>query len=240
MNPSDFITRASEAVAQYPLVALMIAVAGGLFSTSTCPCTLPTGVGIVGYVGSAETARRGRDDSGRRRHSAMLSLAFFVGLVFMLTALGTLASVVGRLLTQWARAFSLGAAGVTLAAGVATLFAPVLRQQIPDPRVRQRSGVLGAFGYGICYSVATITSSAGPLLLLLTVSAAMGRPAYGFALSLAFALGRGLPFLLLGLFAGRLGELVNRAGRARRLVEILSGIALIGLSVYFVRLATFL
>ena len=240
MNPSDFITRASDAVAQYPLVALMVAIAGGLFSTSTCPCTLPTGVGIVGYVGSAETARGGRVDRPARWHGAVLSLAFFIGLVVMLTALGTLASVVGRLLTQWARAFSLGAAGLTLAAGVATLFGPVLRQRIPDPMVRQRSGVLGAFGYGICYSVATITSSAGPLLLLLTVSAAMGRPAYGFALSLAFALGRGLPFLLLGLFAGRVSALVDEAGRARRLVEILSGVALVGLSLYFVRLATFL
>lgn len=240
MNPSDFIARVSDAVAHYPIVAFIVALAGGLFSTSTCPCTLPTGVGIVGYVGSAETAGGGQDDPYRRRHGALLSLAFFVGLVIMLTALGTLASVIGRLLTQWARAFSLGAAGVTLTAGVATLFGPALRQRIADPRVRQRSGVLGAFGYGICYSAATITSSAGPLLLLLTVSAAMGRPAYGFALSLAFALGRGLPFLLLGLFAGRLGALANRPGRARRVVELLSGIALIGLSLYFVRLATLL
>lgn len=35
MNPSDLIDRLSVSVAQYPLVALLVAIAGGIFSTST-------------------------------------------------------------------------------------------------------------------------------------------------------------------------------------------------------------
>jgi hypothetical protein len=35
MNPADFIDRLSGVVAQYPLVAVLVAVAGGLLSTST-------------------------------------------------------------------------------------------------------------------------------------------------------------------------------------------------------------
>ena len=35
MNPADFIDRLSAAVAQYPLVAVLVALAGGILSTST-------------------------------------------------------------------------------------------------------------------------------------------------------------------------------------------------------------
>ena len=35
MNPADFIEGLSASVAQYPLVALLVAIAGGIFSTST-------------------------------------------------------------------------------------------------------------------------------------------------------------------------------------------------------------
>lgn len=102
----------------------------------------------------------------------------------------------------------------------------------------------GALAYGVAYSVATITSSAGPLVLLLTVAAAVGRPAYGALLSLAFAVGRGLPFLALGLAAGhagrRLGPWLGRLDRGRRHVELASGVALLGLAGYFLWLATVL
>lgn len=91
--------------------------------------------------------------------------------------------------------------------------------------------------YGFLYSVATVTTSAGPLLLLLTIAAAIGNPLYGAALSLSYAVGRGLPFLLLGLFAGTVGAWLARIGRARRIAEVVSGVALIALAVYFVQLA---
>ncbi len=151
--------------------------------------------------------------------------------------LGTVAAVIGRLLTRWKAAFALGAAALTFAAGLATLFGPALRRRVPDPGVRQRRGVFGAFTYGVLYSVATITTSAGPLMLLLTVAGAIGRPAYGAALSLAYGVGRGLPFLAIGLFAGRVGAWLERVDRARRTVEVVSGLALLGLSIYFGRLA---
>lgn len=166
-----------------------------------------------------------------------LSVAFFIGLALTLTVLGTVAAIVGRLLTRWQSAFAIGAAALTFAAGLATLFGPALRRRVPDPAVHQREGVLGAFTYGVLYSVATITTSAGPLILLLTVATAVGHPVYGAALSLAYGIGRGLPFLALGVFAGRVGAWLGRVDRARRIVEVVSGLALLGLAAYFARLA---
>jgi len=169
-----------------------------------------------------------------------LTGAFFVGLVIALTALGTAASLVGRVLTNWDGSFAIGAAVLTFLAGLATIGAPWLRRRVPDPVVRQRTGIAGAFAYGVAYSVVTITTSAGPLILLLTVATAMGRPAYGAALSLSYAIGRGMPFVFIGLFAGALGAWLERVNRARRAAELASGVALLALSAYFVWLAVVL
>ena len=167
----------------------------------------------------------------------LLSLAFFLGVALSLLVLGTAAAFLGRLLSRWSAAFAIGAALFSLLAGLAAIFGPALRRLIPDPEIGKRGGIAGAFLYGLCYTVATVTTSAGPLLLLLTVAAAIGRPIYGAALSLSYAIGRGLPFLVLGLFAGTVGAWLARVGRARRIAEVVSGVALLALAIYFARLA---
>jgi len=167
----------------------------------------------------------------------LVSLAFFWGLVLSLLALGITATYIGRVFARWGAAFAIGGAIFSLAAGLAAIFGPALRRYIPDPEIAKRGGVAGAFVYGLFYSLATVTTSAGPLFLLLTVAAAIGRPAYGALLSLAYAIGRGVPFLLLGLFAGMVGAWAAWMDRPRRVAEVVSGVALVGLSVYFARLA---
>ncbi|MCA1605705.1 MAG: thiol:disulfide interchange protein, partial [Acidobacteria bacterium] len=98
-------------------------------------------------------------------------MAFFFGLVVSLLALGTAAAYLGRLLAGWNVAFAIGAAIFSLAAGFAAIFSPALRRYVPDPEIRKRGGIAGAFIYGLLYTVASITTAAGPLLLLLTVAA---------------------------------------------------------------------
>jgi cytochrome c-type biogenesis protein len=191
-------------------------------------------VGVVSLVGAQV---EGAPEGSRRRRGVLLSLAFFFGVVLSLVVIGTAAAILGRLLSRWSAAFAVGAALFSLTAGLAAIFGPALRRRIPDPEVGRRGGVAGAFLYGLCYSVATVTTSAGPLLLLLTVAAAVGRPAYGAVLSLSYAIGRGVPFLLLGLFAGAVGTWLARVNQARRVAEVVSGIALVTLAGYFAWLA---
>jgi cytochrome c-type biogenesis protein len=147
------------------------------------------------------------------------------------------ASYLGRLLAGWSWAFAIGVSLFSLAAGLAAIFGPAIRRYVPDPEIDKRGGIAGAFIYGLLFSIATVTTSAGPLLLLLTVAAAIGRPAYGAILSFSYAIGRGVPFLLLGLFAGTVGAWLARLGRVRRIAEVVSGVGLIVLAVYFARFA---
>ena len=179
----------------------------------------------------------GAPQGQRRRRGIFVSFSFFIGIVVGLLVLGIAAAYLGRLLSRWNTAFAIGASVFSLAAGLAAIFGPMVRRYIPNPEVANRAGIIGAFVYGLCYTAATVTTSAGPLLLLLTVAAAIGRPGYGALLSLSYGIGRGIPFLLLGLFAGTVGTWLARLGRARRVAEIVSGVALLMLAVYFARLA---
>lgn len=184
------------------------------------------------YVGSQ--GARGAD---YRVAARRMALAFFVGITLSLFVLGTLAAWLGRLIGEWSGPFALAAAIFSILVGLAALAGPVIRRRIPSPRVVKSGGVTGAFVYGLLYTVATLTTSAGPLVLLLTIAAAMGEPLYGGALSLAYGVGRGAPFLLLGLFAERVSGWISRLERGRRALEVVSGLALVGVGVYFLNLA---
>jgi cytochrome c-type biogenesis protein len=230
MTPLDYIENFSGAVAQHPLVALGVAAVAGLLSTSVCPCTLPGGVGLVGYAGSqADNA----PEEELWRRGALIALAFFVGLVTSLTALGIAAANLGDVLTSWDGGFAAAIAIIMLLVGLVAIFGPAVRRRIPAPAIRTHSGIGGAFVYGLLFGVATITSSAAPLLRLLTVAAAIGHLTYGALISLSYAIGRGLPFLLVGLFAGNLEAWLVRTHRAQRVTELVSGITLLGLAGYF-------
>lgn len=191
-------------------------------------------MGIISYIGA-----HGEQTGDRpRRGARLLALSFFLGVTTGLLVLGTAAAYFGRLLVRWSANFAIATAVLSILIGLAALLGPVLRRYVPNPEVKKRGGVGGAFVYGLLFTVATLTTSAGPLMLLLTIAAAVGKPLYGAVLSLAYGIGRGLPFLLVGLFAGRVAGWLARLERGRRLAEIVSGLALIGVGVYFLRLAT--
>jgi len=120
-------------------------------------------------------------------------------------------------------------AAFSLVAAVVAFWGPCVKvQRLADLR---RPGISGAFVYGFIFSLGT---SAAPLLVLLTVSAAQARAEYGLLLAFAFGLGRGLPFLIVGLFAGLIMRLASLA-RWRRPLQIVSGGALLTVAVYYVR-----
>jgi cytochrome c-type biogenesis protein len=117
----------------------------------------------------------------------------------------------------------------SLVADVAAFWGPRVKvQRLADLR---RPGITGALAYGFIFSLGT---SAAPLLVLLTVSAAQARAEYGLLLAFAFGVGRGLPFLIVGLCAGLMMRFAALA-RWRRPLQILSGCALLTVAAYYAR-----
>jgi cytochrome c-type biogenesis protein len=61
---------------------------------------------------------------------------------------------------------------------------------------------------------------------------------YGVLLALLFGIGRGLPFLVVGLFASSVSKLAQLTW-LRKSIQVMSGAALLYLSFYFFRLFSF-
>ncbi len=222
MTLEGFLRTFSGALPHGSLWALGITLIAGIVSSVICPCTIPVGLGVAGAAGAAES--RNRLDGFR------IAISFFVGIVLNLAILGALAGRLGGFLTesfgtQWALVMVI----ISLAAAIAALRGTGI--ETDKLASMRKPGFLGAFLYGFVFSLGT---SVAPLLLLLTVATAHGRAGYGFLLSAVFGIGRGLPFLLAGIFSGVLTRLMQ-LGSWRRALQIASGVALLVVSVYFAR-----
>jgi cytochrome c-type biogenesis protein len=198
-----------------------VAIVAGVLASAVCPCTLPVGIGVATAAGGTE--------SQERRSGLLVALAFFLGIVVNLTLLGAVAGRLGAILTEsFGRYWALGMAVFSLVAALVAFWGPRVKvQRLADLR---RPGISGAFVYGFIFSLGT----SAPLLVLLTVSAAQARAEYGLLLAFAFGVGRGLPFLIVGLFAGLIMRFAALA-RWRRPLQVVSGCALLTVAVYYVR-----
>jgi cytochrome c-type biogenesis protein len=203
-----------------PIFVLVVLPLAGIVASAVCPCTIPVGVGIAGMAGTSEAQHR--------RDGIRIAAGFFLGIVFNLALLGVLSGSLGAILGEsFGRYWALTMAIASLIAALIAFSSPQL--DIEKLAKMRRPGVIGAFAYGFIFSLGT---SAAPLLLVLTVAAAHRTPEYGLFLSVAFGIGRGLPFLLIGLFAGTMARFV-RMQSWRRAVQVLSGAALVVVSGYY-------
>lgn len=202
------------------IYALGITFVAGLVASAVCPCTLPVGLGVASVASASE--------AGRRRSGLYIAAAFSAGVVASLTILGALAAQLGALTTEWfGRNWALGMAIVTLVAALAAFCWP--RVKLDRLASWRRPRMAGAFLYGLAFSVGT---SVAPLLLLLTVAAAAGRTEQGILLAFVFGLGRALPFLVVGAAASAVTRMA-RISVWSRVVQIASGVILLGLSGYY-------
>jgi cytochrome c-type biogenesis protein len=201
-------------------IALVIAIAAGVLASAVCPCTLPVGIGIASVAGASEGTSR--------RSGIGFAGAFFAGIVLNLTVLGTVAGRLGAIATdRFGRNWTLGMACLSLVGAAAAFAGPRLGF---ERLVRwRRPGLLGSLVYGFVFSLGT---SVAPLLVLLTVSAANGSAIYGLLLALAFGVGRGLPFLVVGVFASALVRFAQLGSR-QRAIQIASGCALVAVGAYY-------
>lgn len=202
------------------LLAIGIVFLAGIVASAVCPCTLPVGLGVASVAGASEAESK--------RSGLKIAIAFFVGIVANLTILGALAGRLGALLTErFGGYWALGMALLSLIAAVLAFRGA--RVKIDQLAGWRRPGVSGAFGYGFIFSLGT---SVAPLLLLLTVSAALGNPWEGLLLAFTFGAGRGFPFLLAGIAASAITGF-TRLSAWRQPIQVISGIALLVVSAYY-------
>ncbi|MEO6583722.1 MAG: hypothetical protein ABIO05_05325 [Ferruginibacter sp.] len=222
MSLEQFIQQFSHALANGSVYSLLIAAGAGVITTGVCPCTLPVGLGIAGLVSS--------NSENKTNRGFMIALGFFFGIVVCLSVLGALAGRLAIFLTEtFGQYWALSMAVISAAAAVLAFYGP--RFTITKLAALRRPGIGGSFVYGWVFSLGT---SAAPLLLLLSVATATANPVYGFILALAFGIGRGLPFLIVSAFAGAVTKFAQLTW-LRRSIQIVSGLALLFVSYYYVK-----
>ncbi len=220
MTVDSFLQAAVSAVPQGAVWSYGIAFAAGIMASAVCPCTLPMGLGMASVVGSYE--------SQKRQSGMAVALAFFFGIVINLTVLGAVAGKLGELLTEaFGQYWAIGMALVSFIAAAFAFFGP--RLKTPQLEHFRRPGIVGSFIYGFVFSLGT---SAAPLLLLLTVAAAQRSVETGFVLAVFFSIGRGIPFLLIGFFAGLITKFAELS-IWRRAIQTFSGVSLLIVGGYY-------
>ena len=225
-------------VAAAPLtLAVAVSAAAGAVSFAS-PCVLPL---VPGYLAFA-SGLAGADDrtTARARGTVLLaSVLFVLGFAVFFTLLGGAFGGLGASLAGHRQL--VGAVGGVLVIAMGLFLLGLLRPRFLERDARalslvRRGGLAGAFPLGLVFA-AGWTPCIGPTLAaILTLTAADGSasPARGATLAFAYAVGLGLPFIVIGALldsgAGVLGRirrhslLLERAGGA---VLVLVGVLLV-------------
>jgi cytochrome c-type biogenesis protein len=174
------------------LILAFLAFAGGLLSFLS-PCTLPI---LPAYFAFAF-------QSGRRQIAAN-TMIFMLGLASMFALLGASASVLGRVLLQNQQLILLFGGSLVIVFGVMSLLGKGFAgmSQSTDAAVNNRS-LWGSFIFGLTFAVGW-SSCVGPILgAVLTLAAQTASVGHGTMLLFIYALGLGLPLIIISTFFGR-------------------------------------
>ena len=209
--------------------AYALALVAGIISFSS-PCCLPLMPGYVSYISGVAGAGSG---TVVVRSQVLLAAGLFVlGFSLVFTAMGAGISGLGTMLIRH-RAGLMQAAGlVVLVLGLANLgllrIHSLYRERRPDMR-RVNPGPAGALPLGMAFALGW-TPCIGPVLAaILAIAASSASPVYGASLLLTYALGLGLPFLLLAAGLAKEGRPIGWLRRHGRRIEVVGGVVLVAM-----------
>lgn len=174
------------------LALTFLAFIAGVFSFLS-PCTLPI---LPAYFAVTAQADRTR--------LSLMSLAFFTGLATLFVLMGASASFLGQVLRDYM--FSLATIGGVLVAvfGVMTLFGKGFSGA--NFQGKPGSTFFGFFLFGATFALGW-TPCVGPILSGILILAASDKTVLqGMTLLFCYALGLGLPLILIATFCGKLSK----------------------------------
>jgi thiol:disulfide interchange protein DsbD len=201
------------------------------FLTSLTPCVYPMIPIVVGVFGA-------RDQATTRRRAFVLAAAYVLGMGVLFSSLGIGFALLGKesgagsLLSNPWIVVPMVALYLAMAASMFGAFEINLPTGLMN-RLNKvgGTGVAGAFALGMVGGL-TAAPCTGPFLAgILGFVAQSGSVAVGGSLLFAYALGMGVLFFAIGVFAVSL----PKSGRWMEWVKSIGGIALIGGAIYFLR-----
>ncbi|MBI3304838.1 sulfite exporter TauE/SafE family protein [Candidatus Parcubacteria bacterium] len=210
---------------------------GGLVSF-LAPCVLPIIPGFLAYLAGSSTAETDSTSSpqaGPKRKEIFINSVFFVlgfGVVFALLGvlLNTLLEGIAYDVQTW----------LSRIGGVMIIFfglylvglirIPFLEKEYKfGVKTKFKSRYATSFLFGLAFA-AGWTPCVGPALGVI-LGLATTQPGSAFILLLTYALGLGIPFLIVGAFTGQAAEFINRHAVGLKYLNIVFGVILLALGV---------
>ncbi|MCK4993665.1 MAG: sulfite exporter TauE/SafE family protein [Candidatus Omnitrophica bacterium] len=192
------------------------------------PCIYPILPVLVGYIGGA--------DIKTKREGFVRSLSYVLGLALVYSSLGAVAALSGSLFGAFQNNFwlSLFVGNVFIIMGLFMLDVfhfPQISFFKATP-MRKVSSISSAFLLGAVSGLVLGPCTTPVLGVILTYVAAQGNLFLGITLLFTYALGLGVPLLILGAFVGLLKKM-PKSGLWMIRIKKIFGLLLIGAGVYF-------
>lgn len=210
------------------LPAMLVALAAGMLSFLS-PCVLPIVPPYLAYMSGVSVSELAEGRRGPRLNVMLPALFFVLGLSTVFLFLGFTASAVGALFLRYQTWFNTAAGLMVMAFGAH--FIGIYRFGFLDREARLDAGdrggtAFGAYVLGLAFAFGW-TPCIGPQLgAILSLAAAEASLARGTLLLAVYALGLGVPFLLVAAFLPRLGGVMRWFKRHMEQVERTMGLLL--------------
>lgn len=205
-------------------IPIIVAFVAGLVSFLS-PCVLPLIPGYLAYLAGASI-----NDTNKRKDIFINSVAFVAGFSVVFALLGVLLNTLLSRVAFDAQIWLGRVGGIVIIIfglylmGLINIGFLAREHKLKVRRVSS-SRLLTSFVFGAAFAVGW-TPCVGAILGGILGLAAT-QPGIAFALLLSYAIGFGIPFLLVGLFTGQAVTLIARYGRAAIWINRLFGVLLV-------------
>ncbi len=190
------------------------------------PCGFPMLPGYISYYMGVKASLEKTVAGG---------VACTLGLLTVFSVIGVVVSTLGSIISRYIPLLELVAGLLVIFMGVSMIFKmrfPTLFTISKAPRQR---GLIGVFLYGVAYGLATLGCSAPIFFSMLFYAFASGGPLHGIATFMVYAIGMGLPIIIITIFVARAKKfMLERMVKMIPWFQKASGIILIIIGAYLI------
>ncbi len=207
---------------------IIVSFIAGLISFIS-PCVLPLIPGFLAYLSGTSTGQQ-----GIRLKIFLNSLAFVLGFSVVFALLGVLLNTVLERVSYVVQTWLSRIGGIVIilfALYILGLIKVSFLERDHKFAVKKKFSItyLTSFVFGAAFAVGwtpCVSAILGSVFAL-----AVTKPSLGFVLLMSYALGLGIPFLLVGLFTTQAVNLINRSATVLKYFNIVVGILLLILGI---------